>query len=49
MVKDAARKKAARAYQQAHPGMSYREAAQRSQAEYQARKSAETPRETTDE
>ncbi|AVO25039.1 hypothetical protein KHQ84_gp107 [Rhodococcus phage Finch] len=46
MTKNSAAKKAARAYQAEHPGMTYPEAKRRSQAEYHARKAA---RETDDD
>lgn len=40
MVKNSAAKKAARAYQAEHPGMTYPEAKRLSQAEYATRKAA---------
>lgn len=40
MVKNSAAKKAARAYQAEHPGMTYPEAKRLSQAEYAARRAA---------
>ena len=43
MTKNSAAKKAARAYQAKHPGMTYPEAKRLSQAEYFARKAAQTP------